>query len=151
MAHEWRGLFLMTAALSCMLVAGDERADTALDACGMPRNYRPTSHCFNDRTHHTCCLLGPEARKYADASGNPIGTASSNAFRNKQGVAPTDDDLTPWCTCFGQSYDLHVPDSSSLAFLTVVFRMSQVRWCAATTRRNSTMAHVMHSKSCLYL
>lgn len=63
----------IAAALVCGLVAGDERADTALDACGMPRNYRPTSHCFNDRTHHTCCLLGPEARKYADASGNPIG------------------------------------------------------------------------------
>mgnify|MGYP001796593804 CR=1 FL=1 len=27
-------------------------------------------------THHTCCLLGPEARAYADASGNPIGTAA---------------------------------------------------------------------------
>ena len=63
----------LAAALTCVLVAGDERADTALDACGMPRNYRPTSHCFNDATHHTCCLLGPEARKYADASGNPIG------------------------------------------------------------------------------
>ena len=82
-------------------MASDERADTALDACGMPREYGPTSHCFNDFTHHTCCLLGPEARKYADASGNPIGSASSRAFYAKHGSMPTKEDLTPWCTCFG--------------------------------------------------
>jgi len=115
----------MVMVVGVVKVAGDERADTALDACGMPRAYGPTSHCFNgkshsfslcvsvvpvsasgpsrhvhpyrsrtllnltpplqlsveyaeirlrtDRTHHTCCLLGPEARRYADASGNPIG------------------------------------------------------------------------------
>mmetsp|Transcript_77704 Transcript_77704/g.126035 ORF Transcript_77704/g.126035 Transcript_77704/m.126035 type:complete len:213 (-) Transcript_77704:164-802(-) len=91
----------MVMVVGVVKVAGDERADTALDACGMPRAYGPTSHCFNDRTHHTCCLLGPEARRYADASGNPIGTASSKAFKAKQGVAPTDEELTPWCTCFG--------------------------------------------------
>jgi len=97
-------LWMRFVALALALVAYaavDERADIALDACGMPRAYRPTSHCFNDRTHHTCCLLGPEARRYADASGNPIGTASSKAFTARQGVAPTSDDLTPWCTCFG--------------------------------------------------
>ncbi len=74
----------------------------ALSACGMPTNYWPTSHCFNDATHHTCCLLGPEARAYADASGNPIGSASSAAFSAAHGgQVATDSDLTPWCTCFG--------------------------------------------------
>ncbi|EKX49878.1 hypothetical protein GUITHDRAFT_151321, partial [Guillardia theta CCMP2712] len=71
----------------------DERSDVVLDACGLPRNYWPVGHCFNDRTHHTCCLLGPEARKYADASGNPIGTAASKAFRAKHGADPSDKDL----------------------------------------------------------
>lgn len=42
-------------------VAGDERADTALDACGMPRAYGPTSHCFNGKSHSplSLCLCGP--------------------------------------------------------------------------------------------
>ena len=31
--------------------------------------------------HHTCCMLGPKARKYADNSGNPIGTAAKKAFK----------------------------------------------------------------------
>ena len=74
----------------------------ALTACGMPTDYWPTSHCFNDATHHTCCLLGPEARAYADASGNPIGSASSRAFTAFHGGSQaTNEDLTPWCTCFG--------------------------------------------------
>jgi len=42
-----------------------------------------------------------QARKYADASGNPIGTAASQAFQAKYGRAPDENDLTPWCTCFG--------------------------------------------------
>jgi hypothetical protein len=50
-----------------------------LEKCGLP-NYNKTSHCFSDSTHHTCCMLGPEARKYADNSGNPIGIASEDAF-----------------------------------------------------------------------
>jgi len=89
--------FLLTAGL----VAGDKRSDEALDACGLPIGYRPVGHCFNDRTHHTCCLLGPEARRYADASGNPIGSAASKAFKARTGSNPTESDLTPWCTCFG--------------------------------------------------
>jgi hypothetical protein len=36
-----------------------------LEKCGLPK-YNKTSHCFSDSTHHTCCMLGPEARKYAD-------------------------------------------------------------------------------------
>ena len=52
-----------------------------MNACGLPENYGPTSHCFADSTHQTCCMLGPEARAYADRSGNPIGKASERAFK----------------------------------------------------------------------
>jgi hypothetical protein len=72
-----------------------------MEVCGMPQNYNPTSHCFNDSTHHTCCMLGPKARKYADESGNPIGTAAKKAFKQLKNRGATDEDLTPWCTCFG--------------------------------------------------
>ena len=52
--------------------------DTALDACGLPTDYRQTSHCFADSTHHTCCMLGPEGTEttkfslYPSDSGHPI-------------------------------------------------------------------------------
>ena len=72
-----------------------------LNECGLPTTYNNVSHCFNDSTHQTCCLLGPEARKYADNSGNPIGSAAKKAFYHKYGRHATDEDLTPWCTCFG--------------------------------------------------
>ena len=66
--------------------------------CGLP----PSSfHCFNDATHHTCCLLGGEARKYADKTGNPIGKASEDAFLETYGFPPGRSTLTPWCTCIG--------------------------------------------------
>lgn len=71
------------------------------EQCGLPQNYRETGHCFADGTHQTCCMLGPEAREYADNSGNPIGAASIRAFEAKNGRAPNADELTPWCTCFG--------------------------------------------------
>ena len=29
----------------------------------MPKNYAGTSHCFNDNTHQTCCMLSPEIGK----------------------------------------------------------------------------------------
>ena len=52
-----------------------------MNICGLPMDYNPTSHCFADGTHQTCCMLGPEARKYADESGNPIGSAAKKAFK----------------------------------------------------------------------
>ncbi len=67
-----------------------------LKKCGLP-DIPETSHCFNDTTHHTCCLLGSEAREYADNSGNPIGTTSVNVLGRK----PKDNELVPWCTCTG--------------------------------------------------
>lgn len=60
--------------------------------CGLPIT-NETSHCFNDDTHQTCCVLGPEARLYADNSGNPIGKISQALNPGKR--------LTPWCTCAG--------------------------------------------------
>lgn len=72
-----------------------------LNSCDLPINYSPTSHCFNDSTHHTCCILGPKAREYANNSGNPIGIASEKAFEKKFGYKPKKNDLTTWCTCFG--------------------------------------------------
>lgn len=72
-----------------------------LNECGLPINYKKTSHCFADITHQTCCMLGPEARKYADNSGNTIGKASVLAFKEKYGRKPKEKELTSWCTCFG--------------------------------------------------
>jgi len=74
--------------------------DDLLNKCNLPKN-QSTSHCFNDSTHHTCCMLGPKARKYADNSGNPIGITSENAFYHRYGKRPQSEELTPWCTCTG--------------------------------------------------
>ena len=68
--------------------------------CGLVNNYR-TSHCFNDSTHQTCCLLGSKARQYSNESGNPIGEISEEIFYKYFGKKPTSNDLTPWCTCIG--------------------------------------------------
>jgi hypothetical protein len=65
------------------------KREQLLEKCGLP-NYNKTSHCFSDSTHHTCCMLGPEARKYADNSGNPIGIASENAFYLRYGKKPNE-------------------------------------------------------------
>jgi len=67
--------------------------------CGF-YNYSPT-HCFQDLTHQTCCLLGSQARKYADESGNPIGTSATDAYYKNFGYKPDENTLTPWCTCIG--------------------------------------------------
>ena len=79
-----------------------------LKKCGLP-DVNQTSHCFNDATHHTCCLLGKEARNYADSTGNPIGKLSESMHRNKnknknEGESQSGNkskNLVPWCTCTG--------------------------------------------------
>lgn len=68
--------------------------------CGIPR-LSSTSHCFQDETHRTCCLLGAQARNYSNNSGNPIGQASERAFLETFGFYPDENTLTPWCTCIG--------------------------------------------------
>ena len=75
------------------------KRDKMMKLCGI-HDYAATSHCFNDSTHHTCCLLGPKAREYSNKE-NPIGKASEEAFKLKYGVAPKKTDLTSWCTCTG--------------------------------------------------
>ena len=65
-----------------------------LKKCGLPDTMQ-TSHCFNDATHHTCCLLGNDSRRYADSTGNPIGALSESVQVNKKLK------LVPWCTCTG--------------------------------------------------
>lgn len=67
--------------------------------CGF-YNYSP-NHCFKDSTHQTCCLLGKNAREYADKSGNPIGKEAENTFYKNYNFKPDDNTLTPWCTCIG--------------------------------------------------
>jgi hypothetical protein len=100
----------------------NELRKSLLKKCGLPDGQQ-TSHCFNDATHHTCCLLGKEARNYADSTGNPIGKLSEsiqsgdksgNKHRNKSKK------VVPWCTCtgskvcsfysqkFGKSDDTHI-------------------------------------------
>jgi len=87
-----------------------------LEKCGLP-DIPETSHCFNDSTHHTCCMLGSQAREYADSSGNPIGKASINAFGRK----PKDGELTPWCTCTGSKvcsyYKNRFNDGTNIKFI----------------------------------
>jgi hypothetical protein len=87
-----------------------------LEKCGLP-DIPETSHCFNDSTHHTCCMLGSQAREYADSSGNPIGTASINALGRK----PKYGELTPWCTCTGSKvcsyYKNRFNDGTNIKFI----------------------------------
>lgn len=78
------------------------KREILLNQCGLPKDDM-TSHCFNDSTHHTCCMLGPKARKYADESGNPIGQSSLDAYKKttNKTIDRNDKRLTPWCTCTG--------------------------------------------------
>jgi hypothetical protein len=87
-----------------------------LEKCGLP-DIPETSHCFNDSTHHTCCMLGSKSREYADNSGNPIGKASINALGRK----PNDGELVPWCTCIGSKvcsyYKNRFNDGTNIKFI----------------------------------
>ncbi len=76
------------------------KRELLLRKCNLP-NTKNTSHCFNDNTHHTCCMLGPKARLYADQSGNPIGITSEEAFSKRYGRKPSKNERTSWCTCTG--------------------------------------------------
>jgi hypothetical protein len=67
-----------------------------LQECGLP-DVPETSHCFRDTTHLTCCMLGPEARKYADQSGNPIGKLAERVQQGRNHF----NNVYPWCTCAG--------------------------------------------------
>ena len=76
-----------------------------LHKCGLP-DIPETGHCFNDRTHHTCCELSKEAREYADRTNNPIGKLSEDVFTKLPNNHPKKEyylknNKRPWCTCFG--------------------------------------------------
>ena len=87
-----------------------------LEKCGLP-DIPETSYCFSDSTHHTCCLLGSQAREYADNSGNPIGKASINALGRK----PNEGELVSWCTCTGSKvcsyYKNKFNDGTNIKFI----------------------------------
>jgi len=95
--------------------------DVRYEICGLPINTKATGHCFRDTTHHTCCMLGGEARAYADKSGNPIGKASENAFQEYYGFYPSKNTLTPWCTCIGSEvcsyYSQAFQDGTHIKFI----------------------------------
>jgi hypothetical protein len=80
-------------------LANLQSGDNLPKKCGF--YHHSPKHCFRDSTHQTCCLLGKEARKYADTSGNPIGEAAEKAFYHNFGTYPDENTLTPWCTCIG--------------------------------------------------
>lgn len=94
-------IFLVISAMPMGNLKPPFQSSSLFDLCGLPLYDQSTNHCFADATHRTCCLLGGKARKYADASGNPIGKASEKAFLQKYGFTPTESTLTPWCTCMG--------------------------------------------------
>ena len=95
------------------------KRDKMMELCGL-HDYHATSHCFNDSTHHTCCLLGDKAREYSNEK-NPIGRASSEAFRKKHGRYPNKEELTSWCTCTGSEvcsfYGQYNEDGTSIKFI----------------------------------
>jgi hypothetical protein len=90
----------------------DNRRKELLNLCGLPITHY-TSHCFVDNTHQTCCILGPEARKYANSSGNPIGYVAEKANPGKI--------MTPWCTCAGSQvcsyYSNRFNDGTHIKFM----------------------------------
>lgn len=98
------------------------KRELLLNQCGLPKDDM-TNHCFNDSTHHTCCMLGPKARKYADESGNPIGQASLDAYEKATGktIDRNSKTLTPWCTCTGSEvcsyYAKEFDDGTHLKFI----------------------------------
>ena len=106
-----------------------KKVDKLLDMCQLPKNYEATSHCFNDDTHQTCCMLSPETRRKADATRNKIGQVSVDAYleylkQNKKPI-PTKEELanldTPWCTCLGSqvcsNYKSNVNNNTNIKFV----------------------------------
>ena len=89
-----------------------ERRNELMQLCGLPIA-EETSHCFNDNTHQTCCILGQQAREYANNSGNPIGTVAEKMNPGKQ--------FTPWCTCAGSQvcsyYSKKFNDGTHIKFM----------------------------------
>ena len=65
---------------------------------GKAYEHYSVSHSFGvDLTHNLCCDLGPEAKRYADASGNPIGSAAEKID------VIGDKTFSRWSTCMGSN------------------------------------------------
>ena len=97
--------------------------ENLLNLCGLPNEYQ-TSHCYNDGTHHTCCMLGKKARYYSNISGNPIGKVSVDMFKKYYNLSNSEfneNTLTPWCTCVGSSvcsyYNNKFNDGTHIKFI----------------------------------
>jgi hypothetical protein len=63
--------------------------------CGLPANSFATKHCFNDVSHHTCCLLGPKAREMSlhltqpgESAAERVGHAARHAWFNTHSALP---------------------------------------------------------------
>jgi hypothetical protein len=98
----------------------NKKINILYEMCGIPESHI-TQHCFQDNTHLTCCMLGNEARKYAEQSGNPIGSASEQAFYEYYGFFPSPNTLTSWCTCIGSQvcsfYSKKFDDGTHIKFI----------------------------------
>ena len=103
------------------VAGGQKKIKKLRNMCGFKQDDPETQHCFADGTHHTCCLLGPKTREYADKSGNPIGSASEKLFKQYFGRKPKKYDLTPWCTCIGSGvcsyYSSKFDDGTHIKFI----------------------------------
>ena len=88
--------------------------------CNLPKS-KQTTHCFNDSTHQTCCMLGYKSRQYSNKSDNPIGKIAEKMFYKYYNKYPTKNDLTPWCTCIGSNvcsyYALKFKDNTHIKFI----------------------------------
>ena len=87
------------------------------ELCGLPDNYSPTSHCFNDETHQTCCNLNFKSQEHSRITGNPLDNAIRGALnelnmqkRNnnkrkklRKYVKKHSKEQGPWCTCTGST------------------------------------------------
>ena len=101
---------------------GQTKQQKLKNMCGLP-DAPETNHCFNDDTHHTCCMLGPNTQREVSGTTNDIAKAARKAYmkKHKLTVAQLDAKIRdekislPWCTCTGSSvcsqYDRSYGDS----------------------------------------
>ena len=77
----------------------DQRQQLMRSRCfGAQANHPSIAHSFGeDATHNLCCSLGPKAKAYADASGNPIGAAAERID------VIGDKKTSNWSTCMGSN------------------------------------------------
>ena len=86
----------------------EQKRKILLEKCGLP-DIPETKHCFADLTHHTCCSLSNNARKYADSTGNNIGKLSEKVYNIKYNTDPYAN--TNWCTCTGSKVCSYYKDN----------------------------------------